>query len=45
MVLEAFFIQETRKPGEIVNTTDFATERPPERGCLELANFQLSTEH
>ena len=45
MVLEAFFIQETRKPREIVNITDFATEKPAECDYLELANFQLSTDH
>jgi hypothetical protein len=45
MVLEAIRTRKTRKPVEIVNTTDFATEKPAERDCLELANFQLSTDH
>ena len=45
MVLEAFLY---RKPG---NQEKYSTqlisqiERPPERDCLELANFQLSTDH
>jgi hypothetical protein len=39
MVLEAIWTQETRKPGEIFNTTDFTIKIIRRANVLELANF------